>query len=77
MNYKALDEDIICGEDGFWVWWPTAPNRGAMNSQTLQLVAYILDELNIEVDGWYDDDDIDHCNHMHYPNCDDFGCYEK
>ncbi len=76
MNYKALDEDIICGEDGYWIWWPTG-NRGAHNENSLRIVLQILSELNDVVQDCYDNDDDMHMSCQNYPNCDEFGCGPK
>jgi hypothetical protein len=37
--------DIVCGEDGFFIYWPT-PLQGALNEWTLRLLADELAKLN-------------------------------
>lgn len=42
---KALGDDILAGDDGFFIFWPTT-NKGAYSAHHLREIADLLDEKN-------------------------------
>ena len=38
--------DFVMGEDGYYVFWPTGSNRGALTPRDLRILADELDRLN-------------------------------
>lgn len=53
MNYTKLVNDIIRGEDGYWIYWPEDKHGGAYSEYILETILCILYHLNIEVDKDY------------------------
>lgn len=43
---EKIKKDIICGDDGFYVYWPTS--QGYMNEYMLRLVADVLADMNFD-----------------------------
>lgn len=41
--------DIVCGDDGYYIFWPTR-NHGALDAESLRIIADHLDEKNEEWD---------------------------
>lgn len=42
---SKLAEDFICGDDGFYIYWPIS-GRGGLHSTALRAFANVLDTLN-------------------------------
>ena len=40
--------DIICGDDGFWAYWPDRSKGGCFNARILHEIANLLDKLNAD-----------------------------
>lgn len=50
--------DWVCGDDGYWVYWPEAKNMGAYSAWHLRAIADHLDALNAEWDAIVQNDPL-------------------
>lgn len=43
---EISSRDFVCGEDGFYYWWPCPHGRGALDSADLRIIADEMDRRN-------------------------------
>ncbi len=47
LDIAKKQGDIVCGDDGFWIYWPTSPgSNGALTGWMLRALADEIDRLN-------------------------------
>jgi len=43
-----VEQDIVCGDDGVFIWWPEGYSKGGFNSESLSIITQELKKRNKE-----------------------------